>query len=303
MELDCYKNYLAIVEAGSFSGAAEIVKMTQPALSKQIKTLESLYGTKLIVANRGNRQLKLTEAGKLFYQKAKYICSIEDSIHHEIKEIIDGTSGTLRISVANSRAKLLISKALRDFAKMYPQVNFEIYEGGISDQAQQILSGITELGILSVAVTNEDSFEILFRRKEALSVAYHKDAQWFNDDKEISLSDLKELPLSLSAGCYHIFRSYCTNIGMEPRILSVSSTRFTALQWAREKAALAIIPAEPNEFLGHNLIVKPISDIEINLYKTIVKATDKKLSPIAKKFIEFYAQKRDSEQVCDINNI
>ncbi len=90
---------------------------------------------------------------------------------------------------------------------------------------------------------------------------------------------------------------------MEPRILSVSSTRFTALQWAREKAALAIIPAEPNEFLGHDLIVKPISDIEINLYKTIVKATDKKLSPIAKKFIEFYAQKRDSEQVCDINNI
>lgn len=303
MDLDCYRNYLAIVEAGSFSGAADIVKMTQPALSKQIRILENQYGAKLIVANRGNRKLTLTEAGKLFYQKAKYICSIESSIHHDIKEINCGTSGTLRISVANSRAKLLISTTLKDFSQMYPQVDFEIYEGSIADQVQQILTGVTEIGVLSVPVKNKDSFDILFRRKEELSVVYHKDMKWFNANEDISIRSLQGIPLSLSAGCYKIFKNSCANNGIEPHILSISSTRYTTLQWARHKSAVAIVPAEPNEFLGHNLIAKPITDLGINLHKTIVKASDKPLSPVAKKFLQFYAQYRDSEQICDLDNI
>lgn len=303
MELDCYRNYIAIVEAGSFSGATEIVKMTQPALSKQLKSIESQYGTKLLITNRGNRKLTLTEAGKLFYQKAKYICSIEDSIQHELKEIIDGTSGTLRISVANSRAKLLITSSLEKFSQLYPQVNFEIHEGSIVTQTQQILTGITELGLLSVPVTHKDSFEVLFRRKEELSIVYHEDSKWFQDNENISVASLQGVPLSLSAGCYNIFKTHCISNGIDPLILSVSSTRYTALQWAIRQSAAAIVPAEPNEFLGHNLIVKPLKGIDANLHKTVVKAAGKKLSPIAKKFIQFYAQTSNSENLCDLDSI
>lgn len=303
MELECYRNYIAIVEAGSFSSAADIVKMTQPALSKQLKSIEAQYGAKLILTNRGNRKISLTEAGQLFYQKAKYICSIEDSIRNDIKEIINGTSGTLKISVANSRAKSLINSSLEKFSKLYPQVNFEIHEGSIVHQTQQILTGITELGILSVPVTHKDSFEVLFRRKEELSIVYHKSCTLFKEDDDISVSELEGIPLSLSAGCYNIFKTHCISNGITPRILSVSSTRYTALQWAINKSAVAIVPAEPNEFLGHGLIVKPLTGIDSPLYKTIVKAAGKKLSPIAVKFLQFYSETRNSEKFCDLDNI
>lgn len=304
MELDCYSNFLAIVEAGSFTGASEIVHIAQPALSKQLKSLETCYGAKLILTNRGSRQLILTEAGKLLYQKAKYICSLEDLAHNEIDEIVGGAVGTLRISVANSRARLFISTTLRDFSKLYPQVNYEIYEGSIIDQSQQLLTGIAELGILSVPVVHEDSFEVLFRRREQLSVAYNKETIWLpDDDSEVSLVDLSGIPLSISIGCFDIVKGCCAKVGITPHILSVNSTRFTALQWAHEKTAIAIVPVEPGEFIGNNLIVKPISGIDVDLYKTIVKVKDRPLSAIAKKFIKFYAQKRDSEQVCDLNKI
>ena len=75
MELDCYRNFLAVVEAGSFTGAAECVHIAQPALSKQLRHLENYFGAKLIISTRGSRQLLLTEAGRVLYQKAKYICS------------------------------------------------------------------------------------------------------------------------------------------------------------------------------------------------------------------------------------
>ena len=49
MDLDIYRNFLAIVEAGSFTGAADFVHIAQPALSKQLRNLETFFGTKLII--------------------------------------------------------------------------------------------------------------------------------------------------------------------------------------------------------------------------------------------------------------
>ena len=62
MDLDIYRNFLAIVEAGSFTGAADFVHIAQPALSKQLRNLENFFGTKLIITQLGSRQLLLTEA-------------------------------------------------------------------------------------------------------------------------------------------------------------------------------------------------------------------------------------------------
>ena len=87
MELDNYRNFLAIIEAGSFTGAADYVHIAQPALSKQLRALENYFGTKLIITTRGSRQILLTEAGRVLYQKAKYMCALEDLAKSEIENI------------------------------------------------------------------------------------------------------------------------------------------------------------------------------------------------------------------------
>lgn len=90
MELDNYRNFLAIIEAGSFTGAADYVHIAQPALSKQLRALENYFGTKLIITTRGSRQILLTEAGRVLYQKAKYMCALEDLAKSEIENIMGG---------------------------------------------------------------------------------------------------------------------------------------------------------------------------------------------------------------------
>jgi len=74
MELDNYRNFLAIIEAGSFTGAADYVHIAQPALSKQLRALENYFGTKLIITTRGSRQILLTEAGRVL--KKQSICAL-----------------------------------------------------------------------------------------------------------------------------------------------------------------------------------------------------------------------------------
>lgn len=159
MEIDNYRNFLAIVEAGSMTSASEFVHIAQPALSKQLKSLEGYFGTKLIITTRGSKHLILTDAGKILYHKAKYICSLEDMARIEIDDISDGNRGTLRISAANSRSSIFIKTCLEPFHDLFPNVVYEIYEGSVNEQSQQLLSGITELGILSVPLIHQNDFE------------------------------------------------------------------------------------------------------------------------------------------------
>lgn len=66
MDIEYYRNFIAIVEAGSISAAAKQIAIAQPALSNQLKVLQKRFGTQLLHVRRGGHSIELTDAG-LFY--------------------------------------------------------------------------------------------------------------------------------------------------------------------------------------------------------------------------------------------
>jgi LysR family hca operon transcriptional activator len=69
VELRHLRYFVGVASHGSFNRAAEILHLTQPALSRQVKDLEEELGVTLLV--RGSNAVKLTEAGELFYEEAR----------------------------------------------------------------------------------------------------------------------------------------------------------------------------------------------------------------------------------------
>lgn len=65
MDIEYYRNFIAIVEAGSILGASKKLSIAQPALSKQIKVMQRYFDTQLIIAKRGSHRIELTDAGKV----------------------------------------------------------------------------------------------------------------------------------------------------------------------------------------------------------------------------------------------
>lgn len=299
MEIDNYRNFLAIVEAGSLTAASQFVHIAQPALSKQLKSLERYFGTKLIITTRGSKHLILTDAGKILYHKAKYICSLEDMARNEIDDISDGSRGVLRISAANSRSSVFISTCLEPFHELFPNVVYEIYEGSVGEQSQQLLSGITELGILSVPLIHQNNFEILFERKEEICAIFRKDSKFLShpDKDAISLEELATLPLCFSAGCHLIMKGVFKANNLTPRVLSICTTRATALQWAYDDYGVGVVPMEPHENIGDHFTSLPVPFVGSDLSKTVVKVKGRPLSVIAKKFLKFYGETRHSKEV------
>ncbi len=215
-----------------------------------------------------------------------------------------GVRGTLRFSITSSRSALFIKSSLKNFCQLYPKITCELYEASIEEQTQQLLNGITEIGILSTPLKHQDNFQVLFRRDEELVTVFHKDSVWLDDTKkEIKLHELEDIPISISAGCASVFKDACEEQGLIPNIICISTSRQSALQWAAEKAAVAIFPVEPAEDLGPEYIIKKISDVDAELYKTVVKVKDRPLSVAAQHFLKFYAKTRNSQQVCDLEAI
>lgn len=296
MDIELYRNFLAIIERGSMTAAAEQMHISQPSLSKQLKVLESYYGSPLMLLKRGKKEIILTEAGRVLYQKAKYICSLEDAAKSEIEDMNEGVTGVLRLSVAYSRSPLFISRSIKGFSKLYPKVTYEIYEAIASAQTRQLLNGIAELGITTTTLDQPEQFDVLFSRPESIVAVFNSESRWLDGKKNLILTDLKDIPLSLSGGGADTFRKICRASHFTPFVMSVSTTKLTAVQWARENMAVAIIPSELNEEYGENLVVKPINDRRFKLQKNVVKVKGQQLSKVAEKFIEFYREQRHFEK-------
>ena len=177
---------------------------------------------------------------------------------------------------------------------------YEIYEGSVNEQSQQLLSGITELGILSVPLIHQNDFEILFQREEDICAIFSKNSKFLTaigDKETISLKDLVVLPLCASAGCNLIMNKVFKAHNLKPNILSICTTRTAALQWAKDDYGVSLVPIEPGEDIGCHFTCRRIEEADTELYKTVVKVKGRPLSVIARKFLKFYSEARHSQRV------
>lgn len=110
MDMEYYRNFIAIVEAGSLSAASKRVHVAQPALSNQLKLLQKKFGTQLVNIRRGVHNIELTNAGCILYNKAKYLCSLEDDTQREISDCVNTAIQVLCESACRLRCRFPLFK-------------------------------------------------------------------------------------------------------------------------------------------------------------------------------------------------
>ena len=126
MTLESYKNFVTIVECGSILAAANKLLIAQPSLSNQLKNIEKNYGTTLII--RGSRSIELTDAGRIFYQKAKQICQLEENLKNELANEKTLFTNLLKISIPAGNSAYFMHKFFDSFIEKHPKVNYDLYE-------------------------------------------------------------------------------------------------------------------------------------------------------------------------------
>ena len=143
MELRQLRYFAAVAAHGSFSRAAGSLHLTQPAVSRQIKSLEEELGVTLL--RRGTNTVALTAAGEQFYEEARDLLARADEAVRRVRR--QTRAETLRIGYVASLAAGLLPGAIKRFQAVYPQVRLELF-----DLTPQTLSEKAANRLLDVAV-------------------------------------------------------------------------------------------------------------------------------------------------------
>lgn len=292
MNMDYYRNFVTIVESGSLTAAAAKLNISQPSLSVQLKNIEQNYNIKLINLSRGVSKLELTDGGKIFYEKAKYICTLENATHMELKNFRKGLAGTIKISISPAKVSSFITNYLEPFHKKYPLITYELREAPVNEQINHILNGISDFALANAPLPEPHRFDIIISEKEPLIVLANKKNPWLSDSStKLPLSALEDIPICINFGCQELFKSTCQAEGITPKIFSVSTTKTTALQFASLNLGVAIVAAENYEIFEKDLFSLSLDSDNLFIEKMLFKAKGKKFSPIVNNFIEFYQDK------------
>lgn len=116
--------FVRVVEAGSFSGAARVLKVGQPAVSKTVAQLEQRLGVKLLL--RSTHGLTPTEAGLRFYERSRVAIQEADEAELAARGAGSGLSGRLRVSAAPTFARLHVIPHLPRFLESHPELEVDV---------------------------------------------------------------------------------------------------------------------------------------------------------------------------------
>ncbi|POY39373.1 LysR family transcriptional regulator [Solitalea longa] len=154
MEIRHLRLIKSIVEEGSITKAIDKLHLTQSALSHQLKEAEYQLGIKIF--NRANKKLTLTKAGEKIYVTANEILNKLAETQKEIKAMVYGEVGEIRISTECYSSYHWLPSVLKQFHLLYPNVELKIVMEATHYPLQKLLDDVLDVAIVSDPMKNEN---------------------------------------------------------------------------------------------------------------------------------------------------
>ncbi len=151
----------------SFTKAAEILHMTQPAVTFQIKQLEDAFNTRLF--DRTHNKITLTEAGRVVYDYAEQILESYAKMANDVKDLTGDITGALVIGASTTIAEYMLPRLLGVFKKQFPDVTLRLQVGNTDAIVSMVENNLLDLGIVEAPVYNKN-LEVITCRLDELVV-------------------------------------------------------------------------------------------------------------------------------------
>ncbi len=195
MELRVLRYFLAVAREESITGAANMLHVTQPTLSKQLMDLEEELGKKLFL--RGNRKITLTEEGMFLRRRAQEIVDLADKTQAEFQDTGEIIGGDIYIGGGETEGMRLVGKVIKKLQTKYPTIQYHLFSGNAIDVAEHLDKGLLDFGIFIepadiskydfLKLSSTDTWGVLMRRDSKLA-----------EHRTIKPADLSGLPLLAS---------------------------------------------------------------------------------------------------------
>lgn len=270
----------------SFTKASQTLHVTQPSISKAVKSLEGELGVPLFY--RSSKQLELTDAGKAVLVNAKHVLEAFNNLTLELTDIMELKNGEIRIGIPPIVGATFFSKFISQFKELYPDITIILTEVGTKSIKQGIEDGSLDIGLICTLPSQSSNFEIIQVLKDPLMLVVYREHP-FASQQEVDFSLLEQEPFILyqkDFSLYDLIIEECKKNNFQPNIVCESSQKDFLLGMVEAKLGVALLPNKIcNEILNEKLIVLPLTNSTIYLELGLIWKKNKYLSFAVHEFI------------------
>lgn len=143
----------AIATEKNFTKAAEVLYVSQPSLSKQIKTLEK--NLDILLINRENNRISLTENGKVFLQYSERILALCEESCRALIDLKTGDRGNLTVGASQTIGTYLMPRVLALFAQNHPQIDLKVQVNSTRIIAKNVINREIDIAVVGGEIPDE----------------------------------------------------------------------------------------------------------------------------------------------------
>jgi LysR family transcriptional regulator, low CO2-responsive transcriptional regulator len=280
MEIDQLKTFLAVAAQGGFRRAAEVLHVSQPAVSARIRSLEDSLGASLFV--RGGVKLMLTPAGKTLRPYAEELLRAVAQARQAVHQLQPSASGALRIAAALSVSTYFLPDVLKLYQEANPKTMVTVRAGNSKEVLAMVLDGEADMGV--ARSINHPDLETMTLRDDPLVLTAHPrhpDAR----RQHARLEEVESWPLIFydrGSSDWTLTQGLFRRAGLLPNaVLEVEGIE-TAKRMVERRLGLGFLPriAVAQELRRGRLVAIEIVDVEpLHRNLDVIHRRDQPLTP------------------------
>ena len=250
MELRHLRQFVAVAEEGHITRAAERLGLQQPPLSQRIKAIESELNVQLFL--RKPRGVELTEAGRVFLERARATLAQYDGAFEATRSAARGEQGRLCIGIQPTTLfHPFVPSVIRAFRTAYPHVSLTLDECLRTEQIERLRSHQLDVGFLRSGLDDQEDFLVYPLLNEPMVAALPRDHTLARNGRRavsLSLKDLADEQFIIYArqqgpAFYEATMAACLRAGFTPRLGQEAPRITSALSLVAVGLGVSLVPA------------------------------------------------------------
>ena len=199
LNFEYYKVFYYVCKCGSLTAAANVLMTSQPAVTRTIHNLESAIGCRLFI--RSKNGVELTPEGRTFYKYISAACAQIFKGENELAGMISLDNGTVCISATETALHCCLFKAMEEFNRYYPNVQFKLLNNSTLHSIQALKSGRVDMAVVSSVPLQKESHLLIRPLRKYHDILIGGDKFQQLKGKETRLEELKDYPwIGLTSG-------------------------------------------------------------------------------------------------------
>ena len=198
MEFRLLEYFLAVAREQNITAAAESLHISQPALSTQLKALETELGKQLLIRGvKGSRKVILTEEGMILRKRAEEMISLMRRTEEEITGSNETIAGNVFIGTGETETVRLFAQVAKKLQQKYPDIRYHISSGNAEHVLEYLDKGLIDFGLLFTEIDSQKYEAIPVPIKDTWGVLMRKDSP-LAEKETVCPEDLWDKPLIVS---------------------------------------------------------------------------------------------------------